>query len=88
MSDDPDWPQLLTEYQAAIEEFAQVSRALTAALMEGKSAADDIQALLARETSARDAVALTRMRLVNLWRDSQSTVDSPATPTEHDHKYS
>jgi hypothetical protein len=81
---DPAWPKLLADYEAAAENFAQVSRALTAALLDGKSAAQDVQALLVAETLAKDTVGLMRMRVVNHWRASQDECDPPPLPIDDD----
>jgi len=70
MEDHPEWPILLTDYEGALEEFERVTEALTAALVDPNSAADDFSELFAAETRARDAVVLSRMRLMNAWRDS------------------
>ena len=77
MEDHPEWPILLTDYEGALEEFERVTEALTAALVDPNSAADDFSELFAAETRARDAVVLSRMRLMNAWRDSfqQPTAD-------------
>jgi len=77
MEDHPDWPMLLTDYQSALDEFERVTRALTAALVDPNSAADDFSELFAAESRARHTVVLSRMRLVNAWRDSlqQPTAD-------------
>jgi hypothetical protein len=72
MPDDPDWPALLTDYEAALEEFERVTKALTAAMLAPGGPNDDHHSLLAAEAAARDAVVLTRMRLMSAWRDSTS----------------
>ena len=87
MSADPDWPTLLADYETAIQEFAQVSRALTAVLMDGKSSPEDVQALLAAEARTRDTVALRRMRLVNQWRSSQAELGTPPPLSEDDEQH-
>jgi len=89
MSDDPDWPALLTDYEAALDEFERTSKALTAALLQPGGPNGDRSALLAAEASARDVVVLTRMRLMNAWRDTDAHLRSPPEsaqpqkPTEH-----
>jgi len=75
---DTDWPALLADYQAALEEFERTSRALTAALLHAPGPNGEGVALLAAETRARDAVVLTRMRLMNAWRDSDSQMVVPS----------
>ena len=80
-------PTLLADYAAAVEDFARVSRALTAALLDGKSAIDDVQALLAAETRAKNSVALMRMRVVNHWRDSQAELGPLSLPIEDDEQH-
>ena len=82
--DNEDWPALLAAYEAAIADFSAISRALTSALVDSKSGPDDVQALLAAEARAKDAVTLARMRLVNLWRASQGDFELPPLPTEGD----
>lgn len=69
-----DWPALLTAYQAALAEFDRTTAALTAALVDRDFDTDDFPALLAAEERAREAVVLTRMRLVDAWRDTQQDV--------------
>ena len=66
----PEWPEFLRAYQAAIAEFHRVSSALTTALTERSSAEDDFRALVMAEERARETVVLARMRLMNLWRES------------------
>src|SRR5687768_5590551 len=60
---DPDWPALLTDYEAALAQFEATSRALTRALMQPGGPNGETAALLSAETIARDAVVLTRTRL-------------------------
>jgi hypothetical protein len=84
---DPDWPKLLADYEAAVENFAQLTRALTAALLDGKAANEDMQALLAAETRARNTLGLMRMRVVNHWRASQAELGSVPLPYEDDDQY-
>ena len=67
---DPEWPRLLSDYEAAIAEFEAVSRALTTALNERNASDDDFRELLLAEERARETVVLARMRLINLWRES------------------
>jgi hypothetical protein len=75
-------------YEAALKEFERVSAALTAALVDRHSNPEVFPALAEAEASARDAVMLTRMRLINAWRDSQPQMeqltsllsDSPENP--------
>jgi hypothetical protein len=70
MSEDPDWPALLTDYEAALEVFERVTKALTVAMLRPGGPNGDERALLAAEAAARDAVVMTRMRLMNAWRDA------------------
>jgi hypothetical protein len=79
MEGNPDWPALLTDYQTALEEFERVTKAVTAALVDRNSAAETFPELFAAESRARDAVILSRMRLVNAWRDSQPDFQLPIT---------
>ena len=72
MTDDPDWPALLTAYESALEEFERASKALTAALLQPGGPNGESRVLLAAEAMARDAVVLTRMRLMNAWRDTDA----------------
>ena len=72
MNDDPDWPALMTAYEAAIEEFERTSKALTAALLQPGGPNGDRSALLAAEARARDGVVLTRMRVMNAWRETDA----------------
>ena len=69
---DPDWPALLTDYEAALEQFEAASRALTAALMRPGGPNGETGALLSAETIASDTVVLTRTRLMNAWRDADA----------------
>ena len=84
MEANPDWPALLSDYQATLEEFERVSKALTAALIDRDSATDDFPELFAAESRAREAVVLSRMRLVNAWRDSQPDFQLPIAAGELD----
>jgi hypothetical protein len=86
MGADLDWSTLLADYEAAIDDFAQASRALTAALVGGRPA-EDVQVVLAAESRTRDVAALMRMRLVNQWRDSHADVATPLVPTEDDDQH-
>jgi hypothetical protein len=81
---DPDWAKLLAEYEAAVEAFARVSRTLTAALIDGNASNDDVQELFAVESRHKDVVTLMRMRLLNLWRASQTDLDPLPQFTEDD----
>ena len=88
MGDDPAWPALMTAYEAAIEEFERASKALTTALLRPGGPNGDRSALLAAEARARDGVVLTRMRLMNAWRDPDAPFGrlpgraQPQKPTE------
>ena len=77
MSGDPDWPALLTDYQAALEQFEVVTKALTTALLQPGGPNGETAALLAAEAGARDTVILTRMRLMNAWRDADLHIPVP-----------
>ena len=77
MGDDPDWPALLDAYASALEEFERVTKALTAALIDRDSYAEDLLPLFAAESTAREAVMLHRVRLMNAWRDSERATDVP-----------
>jgi hypothetical protein len=74
---DPEWPMLLRDYEMSIAEFDSVSRALTAALIEGNAADADVGALAVAEETARETVVLLRMRLMNLWRESGTRRPEP-----------
>jgi hypothetical protein len=63
-----DWRALLEEYQYAVDLVERASRTLTRALVTDGLPRDEIEALIAAETKARDATAAARLRLVNLWR--------------------
>jgi hypothetical protein len=63
-----DWSALQKAYEAAVDEFEPVSRALTAILLERNGLDPKYRALLAAEASARDAVIAARMRLLHFWR--------------------
>jgi hypothetical protein len=71
MTGNSGWPELLADYKAIVERFDTVSRALGDALAKPGEANGHLAALLAAEAQARDAVVLTRTRLMNLWRDTQ-----------------
>jgi hypothetical protein len=73
VGNNPDWPTVLARYEAALEQFEQASKALTTALVDRGSGAEDFDALLAAEAVARDAVVLTRMRALNAWLASTSS---------------
>jgi hypothetical protein len=55
--------------------FEQASNALTGALVDRDTSVDALPPLFAAESSARDAVVLSRMRIVTLWRQSQPNLD-------------
>ena len=76
-----DWRTLLTEYECAIALFERASRTLTRALVTGSVPRGEIEALIDAETKARDATALARLRLVNLWRaTTDRQVDDGSQP--------
>src|SRR5688572_31101450 len=85
VEDHPDWPALLQEYKAALEHFKRASTALTAALDDRDTSADDLPPLLAAEASARDGVVISRMRTIALWRVVQPSLDlSSFLPSQTD----
>ena len=63
-----DWPALLTDYHAALDEFERVTELLTLLLVDRTSTPEDFRGVFAAEAKARDVVILTRMRLMNAWR--------------------
>jgi hypothetical protein len=69
-----DWPALLIAYQSALADFDRAAAAVTTALVDLSSDAEDFSALFAVEERAREAVILTRMRLMDAWRESQPEV--------------
>jgi len=77
MGVDPEWPTLLLlrEYKRALSMFEQASNALTGALVDRDTSVDDLPPLFGAESSARDAVVLSRMRIMTLWRQSQPELD-------------
>ena len=84
MEDHPDWPALLEAYTAALERFERATSALTAALIDRDTSADDLPPLFAAEASARDAVVLARVRIMALWRESQASLDPLSIlPNQH-----
>ena len=87
MEDHPDWPALLQEYKAALEQFERASNALTTALVDPDTSADDLPLLFAAEASARDGVGLSRMRLVALWREVQPSLDLSSVLPSHSDKH-
>ena len=66
-----DWPASLTDYHAALEELERVTTTLTLLLIDRASVPEDFRRLFAAEAQARDLVILTRMRLMNAWREDQ-----------------
>jgi hypothetical protein len=76
-----DWRALLTEYAHATNLFERASRTLTRALVTSSVPRDEIEALVEAEAKARDAAALARLRLVNLWRATTSAeIDDGMAP--------
>ena len=77
MDTDSDWPilVLLREYKRALATFEQASNALTAALVDRDTSTDDLPALFTAESSARDAVVVSRMRILTFWRQSELDLD-------------
>ena len=67
MCDDTNWPARLEDYEAAIDEFECVSRALKAALAD-RGPLQEYQRLIDAEVVARERVVRTRTRLINLRR--------------------
>src|SRR5687767_692746 len=82
---DPDWPALLTDYEAALAQFEATSRALTRALMQPGGPNGETAALLSAETIARDTVILTRTRLMNAWRDADAALPHFIPPPADKH---
>jgi hypothetical protein len=72
-ADQPGWPSLLTDYEAAIAEFERASVELTAALAHRVTSRREFDSLLVAEARAREAVIVRRMRLINLWRATAET---------------
>jgi hypothetical protein len=70
-----DWPALLTAYQAALEEFERVTKTLTLLLADRTSTPEDFRGVFAAEAKARDLVVLSRMRLMNAWREDQPDLE-------------
>jgi hypothetical protein len=77
MGPNADWPSLLREYEGALEEFDRSSKALTAALVGRAVAGQEFDALVAAEAKANEVVRLVRVRLINLWRDTQTHLRQP-----------
>lgn len=71
------WPSLLTDYQSALENFERITKTLTLVLVDRTSSAEDVRRLIESESRARDLVILTRMRLMNAWREAQPDFDLP-----------
>jgi hypothetical protein len=82
---DPDWPALLTDYEAALAQFEATSRALTTALMQPGGPNGETGALLSAEAIARDTVVLTRTRLMNAWRDADAALPHFMPPPADKH---
>jgi hypothetical protein len=70
LGNESDWPTLLNDYQSAVKDFESISAALTAALSGQYPLGADFLDLIAAEERLRETVILTRMRLLNRWRDS------------------
>ena len=70
MGNESDWPTLLSDYQSAVKDFESVSAALTAAHSGQYPLGADFMDLIRAEERLRETVILTRMRLLNRWRDS------------------
>lgn len=70
MNNESDWPALLKDYQAAVNNFASLSAALTDALSAQYPLGVEFLDLIEAEERVRETVILTRIRLINLWRDS------------------
>ena len=70
VGDETDWPALLNHYQAAVKNFESVSAALTEALSAQYPLGGEFLDLIEAEERVRETVILTRIRLINLWRDS------------------
>ena len=82
-----DWPALLTDYQAALDDFDRVTELMTLLLVDGTSTAEDFRGVFAAETKARDVVVLTRMRLINAWREDQPEVELAELLASGPHKH-
>jgi hypothetical protein len=74
------WPRLLTDYEAALTAFENASRALTRALVERHPADYRFFDFVVAEETARDAVVVARMRLIERWRDSVRESDDDPGP--------
>ena len=85
MDTDSDWPVLvlLREYKRALATFEQASNALTAALVDRDTSTDDLPALFTAESSARDAVVVSRMRILTFWRQSEPDLDPLSVLPSH-----
>lgn len=70
--DADDWSALQEAYEAAVEEFEPVSRALNAILLERKGLDSKYRALLTAEAGAREAVIVARRRLIDFWRGTRA----------------
>lgn len=70
MRNESDWPTLLKDYQAAVTTFESLSAALTEALSGQYPLGAEFLDLIEAEERVRETVILTRIRLINLWRDS------------------
>ena len=82
-----DWPALLTDYQAALDEFERVTKMLTLLLADRTSTPEDFRGVFAAEARARDVVVLTRMRLMNAWREDQPELELADLLASHPRKH-
>jgi hypothetical protein len=80
VSSDEKWPRLLRDYEAALATFESASRALTRALVERHPADYRFFDFVVAEETARDAVVVSRMRLIEKWRDSVREPDDDPGP--------
>jgi len=69
---------MLIDYHAAIDEFERVTQALTLLIVDRTSTPEDFRGMFAAEAKARDMVVLTRLRLLNAWREMQPDFDLPS----------
>jgi hypothetical protein len=84
VGNESDWPTFLKDYQAAVSNFESVSAALTEALSAQYPLGTEFLDLIEAEERVRETVILTRIRLINLWRDSlDETTPLPFFRSDH-----
>ena len=71
MDGEQTWAGLLDEYQAAELEFSILASAVADKLVGRGAFDDDLNVLLAAEERAREVVILARLRIINVWRETQ-----------------